>query len=267
MYEIGIEQVIQILLCLWLMRYQMDELKDWRWADFMTQSTIGFLNFITFDYVPAEYLQKSMGKILLSMLSLSFSAAWMKTGNTGMSTGEKLLKILPLTISYWLQISSRLIALGSLMLLETDGFGFWKYTVFCLIHTIGVMLIQIIFDSSALHEMQAKGLKEILKEKIGSVLPQILSTISSTILLLRFPKYENQKQHTFVIHTAFQLLIFIENMTLVLLPVFMPSNFPSLQCIQRKKIIRRFIISTAVTWVLGVIFQVSINMIKFIISL
>ena len=113
MYEIGIEQVIQILLCLWLMRYQMDELKDWRWADFMTQSTIGFLNFITFDYVPAEYLQKSMGKILLSMLSLSFSAAWMKTGNTGMSTGEKLLKILPLTANHLSEYSLNILLFGS----------------------------------------------------------------------------------------------------------------------------------------------------------
>ena len=205
----------------------------------------GVANFLTFGTYPACYIEKALGKILLTIVSLTLGVAQMKSNKPGLGIFEKPIKTIPIFLSVLAQTIARIFAIRSLILIKSS-LGYWKYAAFFIPHFVAVFLIKIFFET--------KSIKDKLKAKLGNQTPCekgksvtksgrasfwnlikfIASGISSTIVMIHLHEDRPtcRKSHlSFLSHTLFFLLIFIENVLILVCLPFMASHlYPPLDC-------------------------------------
>ena len=115
--------------------------------DLLSRSLHGVLNFITFNIYEACYIERALGKILLTVVSLTMGVALMKSTKPGMGACERPMRALPIFISILAQTVARIFAFRSLIILESESVHLMKYLIFLAIHFGLVMLIKYIFET------------------------------------------------------------------------------------------------------------------------
>jgi hypothetical protein len=202
----------------------------------------GIANFVTFGIYRACYIEKALGKILLTILSVSLGVAQMKCNNKpGLGLCEKPFRTLPILASVLAQTVARIFAVRSLILL-TSQLGYAKYAIFFAPHLLLVFVIKTLFETKSVRGKikHLKGSKDdqwdkSVGHKFRSLLKFFASGISSMIVMIHLHDDRQQtprsKPHfSFISHTLFFILSLIENLILVCLPYMVPELYPPLDC-------------------------------------
>jgi hypothetical protein len=254
--EYGLESSIQLLLQLWLLQPFLPIIMTWDTTKLINSCVTGLFNFITLENYPACYFEKALFKIFLTITLLSLGISQMKK-----KPGQSFVKTLPMFISIFGQTVGRIVALKSLVLMTTI-LGHYKYFLFFCVHVLLVFLIKIFFDVKSLSEKLnacCKG-EGGGKRQMWHVITFIISGISSTIVMLylsRDKKVEQGKRHhTFLSHSAFQILILLENLFLVIFPFIADSSsYPPEDCFPANSKYNAIWI-VILAWLAGAVFQV-----------
>ena len=238
--EYGIESSLQLFLQLWLLRPFLPGITVWDSTELVTRCVSGIANFLTFDIYPACYIEKALGKILLTIISVSLGVAQMKCNKPGLGLCEKPFKTVPILLSVLAQTIARIFAIRSLILL-TSPLGYNKYAIFFIPHFLLVFLIKTLFETKSFKsKLTSWGLQQkdciaqkSIKTHFLNFLKFFASGISSTIVMIHLhgEKPNCRKSHfSFVSHSLFFVLVLVENVILVCLPYLVPDHYPQLDC-------------------------------------
>ena len=213
--EHGLEAGSQLFLQLWLLGLYLPVLATWSSTETLVRSVTGAVNFLTFDLYPACFIEKSLGKISLNLVSLSIGAAFTKVTKHGVPACDRPLRILPMFTSYFLQILARLYAFKLLLELEYS-IGDFKLLIFFVIHFISVFILRLAFEGVTLRKSPHRIAN--LRSTITNVAKFLLGVLSSSIIMVHIHSPDASKQ-LFLSHTFFFLLVLAEHMVLVLLSI------------------------------------------------
>jgi hypothetical protein len=250
--EYGVESSLQLFLQLWLLNPFLAEISIWSPTEVVVKCVTGLANFVTFDTYPACYLEKALGKILLTVISFSLGVAQMKSYKPGQGYSGKSLGIISILFSILAQTIARTFAIKSLILMKSPGF--LKYAIFFFTHYTAVFAIKILCETQSVKEK----LKVYKKDNLKILLMFIASGFSSTIVMihLRHVQPTSNKSHfTFLSHSSFFILILIENIVLVTFPYFAPDLYPVDDCFTTNSRSTAVWI-VVVLWFVGVICQI-----------
>jgi hypothetical protein len=260
--EYGVESSLQLLLQIWLLKPFLSDISTWSNTEVVVRCITGLANFLTFDTYPSCYIEKALGKILLTIISLTLGVANMKCYKHGQGFMDKPLKIISIFFSILAQTIARILAFKSLILLEAP---LDKYARFFLLHFFLVFAIKILFETpsskdtlTALSEAcQSKSLT-LIKTFSGDLLRFIFSGLTSFIVMIHFRQKQpasTTSRFTFLPHTLFFILSLAENLVLVTLPYMAPHLFPEVDCFTADSR-SRAVWMVVVLWFVGVISQI-----------
>ena len=213
--EHGLEAGSQLFLQMWLLGLYLPVLATWSSTETLVRSVTGAANFLTFDLYPACFLEKSLGKISLNLVSLSMGAAFAKVTKHGVPACDRPLRILPIFTSYFLQILARLYAFKLLLELEYT-IGDFKLLIFFLFHFLCVLVLRLVCEGIKLRESPLSIAN--LRSTITNVAKFLLGVLASSIIMVHIHSPDASKQ-LFLSHTFFFLLVLAEHMLLVLLSI------------------------------------------------
>ena len=233
--EYGLESCPQLLLQLWLLRPFLPAIILWDSTELIRRCASGLLNYVTFSIHPACYIEKALGKILLSTVLLSFGVARMHCSKPGLGLTDQPHKLLPILVSVLAQITARIYAIWRLIV-HPSLMGDGQIFIFFGVHIILVFLVKILFErkfnvgkiKACQQECCSSG-RTLRKFVRGTVFSFLVSSMSS--LIVTIPLQEDMqscwKPHfSLVTHTFFFLLVLVENVVLVCLPPPPPDCFP-----------------------------------------
>jgi hypothetical protein len=165
----------------------------------------------------------------------------MKCNKPGLGLCEKPFKTLPILLSVLAQTIARIVAVRSLILI-TSQLGYAKYAIFFIPHYLLVFLIKTLFETKS-HRGKLRTLKEskdnlIIQQNVRNrflnFLKFVASGVSSTIVMIHLhgdrQHTRNKPHYSFISHTLFFILVFVENIILVCLPYMLPDLYPPLDC-------------------------------------
>ena len=270
--ESSVENVLQTALQIWLLIPIFGLFSKWSLSELILSGFKGAGNIMSFGIYKPDTLDIVIGKIMFTVILLSFSQSWMNLKKQGLGILTKLKSFPIVFISTILQVSSRMYIVRNLMIMEVSAVN--KYTLFLLVHFLTLLVIKIVFETRKKQRRKNFGItytEESLNEQLKSfrnflkvqMLQQALdfliknsiptlnqiskiksfvyyhikrpillvtSCLSSTLVMvdlhwisskLHYPK------HNFISQCLFFLLVFVENLTMTLLPFLVPSLFPS----------------------------------------
>ena len=268
--ENGLESSVQLCLQTWLLKPFVADLTRWSTSELMGRSVTGIVNFITFDLLHACYIERALGKMLLTILFLALSVALMKSTKPGVGPCEKPLRAVPIFISILAQTVARIFAIRSLILLESP-LRLNKYVVFLAVHFIFLFTIKFMFETRAKEKIGRDGFLACLRpskfqmklflSKVMNWVRFAVSGLSSSIIMIHLKEDDllNQKRRfSFLSHTSFYFLILCENLGLTLLPLLIPSFYPEYSCFPWESH-RNGVLWVLGLWVIGVLSQVSLQ--------
>jgi hypothetical protein len=99
--EYGVESSLQLLLQLWLLNPFLSDISTWSLKEIIDRCGTGLANFITFDTYPACYIEKALGKILLTIITFSLGVAQMKSYKPGQDTAVNPSGLYPFFSAFW----------------------------------------------------------------------------------------------------------------------------------------------------------------------
>ena len=213
--EHGLEAGSQLFLQLWLLGLYLPVIATWSSSETLVRSVTGAVNFLTFNLYPACFLEKSLGKISLNLVSLSMGAAFTKATKHGVPACDRPLRIVPIFSSFFLQILARLYAFKLLLELEYS-IGDFKLLIFFLFHFFSVLVLRLTFEGIKLRKSPLKTAN--LRSTITNIAKFLLGVLSSSIIMVHIHSPDTSKQ-LFLSHTFFFLLVLAEHMLLVLLSI------------------------------------------------
>jgi hypothetical protein len=246
--EYGLESSIQLLLQLWLLRPFLSITMTWDTTELIIRCFSGFANYNC-------YVEIALAKIFLTIFFLSLSMSQMRK-----KPGQGLLYTLPLFVSIFAQTVGRIVALKSLVLMTTS-LGYYKYALFFVPHVLIVFVIKTLFEVKSLRDkVRACCSSEGRTQHIWQIITFIISGLSSTIVLIHLRRDKKEGQHarnpSFLSHSAFQILILVEHLILVILPfVAYGNSYPPEDCFPANSKCNAIWI-VLVAWLLGSVFQV-----------
>jgi hypothetical protein len=211
--EHGLEAATQLALQLWLLTLYMPLLAGWSSSETMVRAVTGAANFLTFDLYPACFLEKSLGKIALNLVSLSLGAAFSKVTKHGVSPCSRPLRVFPILTSYFLQIIARLYAFRLLLLLDTP-IGQYKLLVFFVTHFSLTLILRMVFEGLNLRSSPLSLTN--LRNTFILLAKFLLAVLSSSIVMVHIHSPDTPKS-LFLSHASFFLLILCEHLALLLL--------------------------------------------------
>ena len=250
--EYGIESSLQLCLQIWLLKPFFSEVTRWDQKELIIRSVHGIVHFITFSVYPACYIERALGKILLTIVMLALGVAIMKSTKPGMGACERPLKTLPIFISILAQTVARILAFRSLIIMKASS-EIYKYVPFFLLHIFFLLIIKIMFET----RWSLNKLKEI---PVLNTLKFLISALSSTIIMVHIHEETSsckRRQFSFLPHLSFFFLVLVENLTLAILPFAMPSLYPDYEYFPFDSHVNT-IICVIVLWFVSVMFQVRI---------
>ena len=255
--ESSIENVLQTALQLWVLFPIFGLISQWSLSELMLSGSKGALNIMSFGIYKPETIDMVIGKIMFTVILLSFSHSWMKLKKQGLGLLAKLKSLPIVFLSTLLQVTSRIFVLGNLMIMDVSAVK--KYTLFLLVHFLSLLVIKILFETRK--KQKLKNTRNILKTLYYYMKRPVLlvvSCLSSTLVMadlhwisskLHYPK------HNFVSQCLFFLLIFVENLMMTLLPFLVPSLFPSKSEFNHNSFIYALVFVN-VSWIGSVILEV-----------
>jgi hypothetical protein len=254
--EYGVESSFQLLLQIWLLEPILSDISTWSNTEVVVRCVTGLANFLTFDTYPACYIEKALGKILLTIISLTLGVANMKCYKHGQGFTDKPRKIIFIFLNILAQTIARILAFKSLILLEAP----LKYVIFFLVHFVFVFLETPLLKETLTAPSEACQSKRatLIKYFSWELFSFIFSGLSSTIVMIHFRQSHavSHKFHVhFLSHTSFFILILIENLVLVTLPYMAPHLYPEVDCFTADSRSRTAWI-VVVLWFVGVISQI-----------
>ena len=124
---------------------------------------------MSFGLYKPETLDMVIGKIMFTVILLSFSHSWMKLKKQGLGILTKLKSFPIVFISTILQVSSRIYIVRNLMIMEVSAVN--KYTLFLLVHFLSLLFIKIVFETRKKQRRKNFGItytEESLNEQLKS---------------------------------------------------------------------------------------------------
>ena len=230
--ESGLENSIQLLLQIWLLKPYFADIMRWSIPELLLRTMSGILYILTFGLTSSCYVEKNIGKIVWSTLSIGISIALLKTDKPA---PMELSQTIPICLSILCQVVTRIFIFRSLTLLESVT----PLIIFTSLHFIFVFIIKMINTT---------------KEKCSTIKDLFRIFISGVCSLVVLTHLESGE--TFFSQSAFFILIAIENLVMMLLPVIFPSIYPEYTCYPYQSHING-IIYVLVLWFLGLVFQAS----------
>ena len=236
-FEYGMESCIQLIFHLWLLRPFLPTLFTWDSTELWTRCISGIGHFFSFGNIQACYIEKTLGKILMAIISLSLGMAQTKCNKPGLGLGENPLKIVPILLSILAQILGRILAI-SIIILLTSSIGYYKYAILFGIHCSVILVIQIFIREE--NKASSDNSKRQRSDNTSNLIPDscwqctlnlfslLISICSSTIVLIDLK--EEKRNSSFLSHTLFFLFILVENILMVCLPFMVPASYPPLDC-------------------------------------
>ena len=269
--ESSVENVLQTALQVWLLIPIFGLISKWTLGELILSGSKGALNIISFGIYQPETLDIVIGKIMFTVILLSFSHSWMKLKKQGLGLIAKLKSLPLLFTSTILQVSSRIFVLRNLMIMTVSAEK--KYTLFLIVHFLSLLIIKIVFETRKKQKLKnygtEEGLNQINKAKssvyyhLKRPVLLVVSCLSSTLVMvdlhwisskLHYPK------HNFISQCLFFLLILVENLIMTLLPFLIPSLFPSASEFNHDSF-SNALVFVNVTWIISVCLEVIIILI------
>ena len=233
--ESSVENVLQTALQIWLLIPIFSFISQWSLSKLMLSGLKGAGNIMSFGIYKPETLDTVIGKIMFTVILLSFSHSWMKLKKQGLGLLTKLKSFPVVFISTILQVSSRIYVVRNLMIM--DVLALKKYTLFLLVHFLSLLVMKIVFETRKKPRWKNLGTQKKITQAKSFMYyhfkrPVLLVTscLSSTLVMvdlhwisskLHYPK------HNLISQCLFFLLIFVENLVMTILPFLAPSLFPS----------------------------------------
>ena len=250
--ENGLENFIQMFLQLYLLKPHVSYLTTMSFSQVIQQGIGSIFNFSD-SICDGKNVNIALGKLLLSILSLSYGASSRLTSKKGITLGQTI-KNLVIWISFVCLSLSRTIAIFFLIALESPLPGI---ACFICLHLTLVPLVftNITGSSSNYIYMVLKAYISLKEEPISTIKYAgsfMMSSLSSHTFVINFQSNERNQQ-TFWIQLKFQLIILVENILLLLLPFMQPNLYPIGECFDYSK---SLILYASVLWMSGVCLQV-----------
>merc|ERR1719193_2509766 len=156
--------------------------------------------------------------------------ALMKSTKPGIGACERPLRTIPIFLSILLQTMARIVALRSLIMLESPLF-FSKYLIFLSVHIFFLIIIKLLFETRSKKKRPIRSsvgsqflcyIDEKPQTSLLNFVKFIISCFSSGIIMIHIHDHESastgRRQYSFLSHTLFFILILLENLILVCLP-------------------------------------------------
>ena len=256
--EYGIESSFQLLLHLWLLQPFLPILFLWGGTELLQRCITGISHFSSFGNLPACYIEKVLGKIMLAIISLTLGMAQTKCNKPGLGLSENLTKMVPILLSILAQILGRILAISRLILLATP-MGDYKYVIFFSIHLLVVFFIKTVTrqENKSISRQRPDGstsmdqVSDCIKQHFLNCLKSVASICSSTIVLINLQ--DEKRNSSFISHSFFFLLVLLENTLLVCLPYMVPDRYPVWLPMEGHAITVGWVIAL---WLVGVIAHV-----------
>jgi hypothetical protein len=228
--EYGLESSAQLLLQVWLILPFLNTILNLDNNTRINMCLSGLVNFFTFEILPACYLEKALAKLLLTIFFLSLGIS-----QTKKNPGQVLINTLPMFLSIFAQTVGRIVALTCLFLTDLLLGGYTVTGLFLVIHFFLVFLIKTLFEVKSLRaKIVALCQSQGWRKRIWKVMKFITSCLSSIIVMIHLRSSDREERHkkhpTFLSHSAFQVLVLLENILLVCLPygALLPKCVPAI---------------------------------------
>ncbi len=232
--ETSFENIIQMAIQLWVLLPIFGCISQKSWTDLFSAGLNGVWSIISFgSYESNSDVETSLGKLLFTVVMLSFGHAMKKLEKPGLGLWKKMKLLVLLFPSVMLQVVARILVIKNLMLMTVPGW--YKYTCFLCFHFLCLITVKSVFESRKKEmkenrqniwtlewlQNQVKSHKRKIQIIISCLCSSFLQVdIHYTSSKLHLPKYK------FLSTCFFYMLIFIENFTLTVLPFIAPTLFP-----------------------------------------
>ena len=240
--ENGLENFIQMFLQLYLLKPYVSYLTTMSFREVIQQGIGSLFNFSN-SICDGKNVNIALGKLLLSILSLSYGASSRMTSKKGITLGQTI-KNLVVWIAFICLSISRTLAIYFLIALESP---LPAIACFICLHLTMVPMVFLEIPGNIAHYAKDKPIKFITCA--GKI---IMSSLASHTFIINFQLNERRNQ-TFWVQFKFQLIILVENSLLLLLPLVQPNLYPADECFDNSK---SFILYASVLWMVGICLQV-----------
>ena len=250
--ENGLDNFIQMFLQLYLLKPYVSYLTTMSFSQVIQQGIGSILNFS--DLIcEGKNVNNAVGKLVISILSLSYGASSRVTSKKGITLGQTI-KNLVLWIAFLCLSLARTIAIFFLISLESPLPGIGCFI--CLHLTlVPLVFIDITENSTNFIDLVLKtcfSMKENPTSTIWNACSLMMSSLCSHTFIINFQSNERSNQ-SFWIQFKFQLIILIENISLLLLPLIHPNLYPAEECFSYSEI---FVLYASILWIVGICLQV-----------
>ena len=174
--EIGVENILQLVLQIWLIMPAMVLVSQWSWNTIASHTWQGVLNILSFGIYDACLLDKTLGKLVFTAITCSIGLSLFKVDRPGIGALYKIKAAPVIFLHLLIQIIARLYALKYLILLEINQYG--KYLTALLVHIAILIPIKVITETQKLP--RSLGLLTLL-QRLALLL---ISCISSSIIMI-----------------------------------------------------------------------------------
>ena len=252
--ENGLENFIQMFLQLYLLKPHVSYLTTMSFSQVIQQGIGSIFNYSD-SICDGKNVNIALGKLFLSILSLSYGASSRLTSKKGITLGQTI-KNLVIWIAFVCFSLSRTIAIFFLIALESPLLGI---ACFICLHLTLVPLVftDITGNSSNFIEMVVRSSISMKEKPISTIRYAgsfMMSSLSSHTFIINFQSDERNNQ-TFWVQFKFQFIILVENLLLLLLPLMHPNLYPAEECFVYSS---SFILYASALWMVGICLQVKV---------
>ena len=242
--ENGLENFAQILLQVYLLSPYVNSIRNLPWMNILYLSVNSIYKSFSIPnlFCIQSNVDTALGKLLLSILSISYGVSSRKTSKPGQTFGQSI-KNLVLWISYFFITISRTVAIFSII---SQNDPVTAILISVLVHLIVVAIVKMMTDDI--------GYLNDDKDKLWKRVSWCaLSCLASHTFRINF-KDNKRGTNTFYKESAFQFVIVVENIILLLLPDAFPNLYPNNNdCYQFSY---HDVLISFLLWFLGIILQV-----------
>eukprot|EP00095_Tigriopus_kingsejongensis_P004696 maker-scaffold276_size226481-snap-gene-0.17 protein:Tk04696 transcript:maker-scaffold276_size226481-snap-gene-0.17-mRNA-1 annotation:"hypothetical protein" len=225
--EAGLESCGQLVLQVWLLSSDFKFLNDNDFWTLVDKTYNGIIFFLTFSYKPADDIEKSLGKLLMSLIALVFGVSGcyrsLKRGAVKMSNTYFIYA------SLLCQIFARIFSIGLFFFAVRQFYPIVPILLVC--HLSVVFIIKWTFE-------RARHTQGML-----AWLVSLVNVVASSLVYVRIVPIDKQRpskwrrettnflpshavlpHSTFFVQTLFFVLVLVENILLASTPLMYPSS-------------------------------------------
>ena len=221
--ESSVENVLQTALQIWLLIPIFGLISQWSVSELLLTGIKGAGNIMSFGLYKPDNLDIVIGKIMFTVILLSFSHSWMKLKKQGLGLLSKLKSLPVVFVSTILQVSSKIYVIRNLMIMEVPAVK--KYTLFLLVHFLSLLVIKIAFETrkkkrrknfGAIYtekrlKKQLRSFRNILKfQKLQQALDFFIPTLNQISKAMSFMYYHIKRPVLLVTSCLSSTLVMVD---------------------------------------------------------